>query len=269
MKADALVYTVNYKYGDEIKIKPLMDLHKGAKTCDIKGFKEYIKDRDDKTYFLTNGDLWDMIFFNDKRFRPSGHDLTDTDDAIDSEIEEMVNDLDEIKDRIIAVGTGNHEDCVTKSCHTNPSKRLADKIGVPYMGYSYWLRLALTEDGARGRTVDFFIHHGFGGGMRTEGGSITKYSRFADRFLCDVFLTGHDHKKQFVRYPMLGITGVKEAKLYGKSKVILLGGSWKKTYGMGTTVTWEETKGFPPSEIGGVTIGIKPNGKWVDINVSM
>jgi UDP-2,3-diacylglucosamine pyrophosphatase LpxH len=269
MKQDALIYTVNYKYGDEIKIKPLMDLHKGAKTCDKKAFKEYIKDRDEKTYFLTNGDLWDMIFFNDKRFRPSGHDLTDSDDAIDQEIDEMAHDLDEIKDRIIAIGTGNHEDTVTKLCHTNPSKRLADKLGVPYMGYSWWLRLSLTEDGSRGRTVDFFLTHGFGGGTRTEGGSITKYSRFADRFLCDVMIVGHDHRLQYVKYPVLGIRGDKVAQLYGKSKAIVLGGSWKKTYGTGTSVSWEETKGFPAVHLGGAVIHVKPNNKWVDINVSM
>jgi hypothetical protein len=34
-------------------------------------------------------------------------------------------------------------------------------------------------------------------------------------------------------------------------------------------VTWEETKGFPPMEIGGVTIEIKGTDHGVKLNVSM
>jgi glycerol kinase len=67
----------------------------------------------------------------------------------------------------------------------------------------------------------------------------------------------------------MGIIGSKNVSLYGKAKLICLGGSWKKTYGTGTSTTWEETKGFPPTEIGGITISIKPSHKWVNLNVSM
>jgi hypothetical protein len=272
MKDKILVYPIKYQSRKEIiKIRPLMDLHKGAKTCDIRAFKEWLKDHDENTYYFTNGDMWDMIFFDDKRFRLSGHDPADgeDDDPIDLEVKEMAALLDSIKDHLICIGTGNHEDAVTKRCHTNPSKRLADLLNVPYMGYSYWFRLLLSQGGQGGRTVDFFCTHGFGGGTRTEGGSVTKYSKFSDRFLCDVFVAGHDHRKQYVRYPLLGIHGQKDVVLFGKSKLVCLGGSWKKTYGTGSSVTWEETKGFAPSEIGGITIEIKPSDRWVKLNVTM
>jgi hypothetical protein len=273
LKEKILVYPIKYRSKSQIiKIRPLMDLHKGAKTCDMRAFKEWLKDHDEDTYYYTNGDLWDMIFFDDKRFRLSGHDPMDgeDDDPIDVEVREMAQILEPIKDHLIAVGTGNHEDTIAKRCKTNPSKRLADLLGVPYLGFSFWFRLLLTaETGGCGRTVDFFSTHGFGGGTRTEGGSVTKYSKFSDRFMCDVFVAGHDHRKQYVRYPLLGITGKKDVVLFGKSKLVCLGGSWKKTYGMGTAVTWEETKGFPPSELGGITIQIKPAQKWVNLSVVM
>lgn len=272
MKEKILVYPIIYKSRKEvIKIKPLMDLHKGAKTCDVKAFKAYLRDHDENTYFFTLGDLWDMIYFDDKRFRLSGHDIegTEDDDPIDAEIREMADMLSPIKDHLIAIGTGNHEDVIAKKCHTNPSKRLAEILGVPYLGYSYWFRLSMRMKTGLGRTVDFFCTHGFGGGTKTEGGSITKYSRFADRYICDVFVVGHDHKKQYVRYPVFGITGEKRVQLYGRSRLVCLGGSWKKTYSEGTAVTWEETKGFPPSEIGGITIEIKPAPTWVKLSVSM
>jgi hypothetical protein len=272
LKEKILVYPIKYGSNKQvIKVRPLMDLHKGAKTCDMRAFREWLKEHDENTYYYTNGDLWDMIFFDDKRFRLSGHEAMDgeDDDPIDIEVREMAELLNPIKGNIICVGTGNHEDVIAKRCKTNPSKRLAELIGVPYMGYSFWFRLALSWNGGSGRTVDFFSTHGFGGGTRTEGGSVTKYSKFSDRFLCDVFVAGHDHRKQYVRYPLLGITGKKNVSLFSKSKIVCLGGSWKKTYGNGTAVTWEETKGFPPGEIGGITIEIKPSSTWVKMNVSM
>jgi hypothetical protein len=272
LKDKILVYPIKYQSNKQvIKIRPLMDLHKGAKTCDMRAFRAFLKEHDENTYYFTNGDLWDMIYFNDKRFRLSGHDPHDEEDdnPIDIEVREMADILSPIKSHLIAVGTGNHEDAVTKRCLTNPSKRLAEILGVPYMGWSFWFRIVLSWDGAHARTVDFFCTHGFGGGTRTEGGSVTKYSKFADRFLCDVFVVGHDHRKQYVRYPILGITGKKKVSLYGRSKLVCLGGSWKKTYSTGTAVTWEETKGFAPAELGGITVEIKPTTKWVRLNVSM
>lgn len=272
MKDQILVYPIKYQSNKQIiKIKPLMDLHKGAKTCDMRAFKAFLSEHDENTYYFTNGDLWDMIFFDDKRFRLSGFDPADgeDDDPIDLEVREMADILSPIKGHLIAIGTGNHEDAVTKRCKTNPSKRLAEILEVPYMGWSFWFRLSLSSNGGQGRTVDFFCSHGFGGGTRTEGGSVTKYSKFADRFLCDVFVVGHDHRKQYVRYPLLGITGKKNVTLFGRSKLVCLGGSWKKTYGTGTAVTWEETKGFPPSELGGITILIKPSEQWVKLSVDM
>ena len=43
----------------------------------------------------------------------------------------------------------------------------------------------------------------------------------------------------------------------------------KKAYSNSSAVTWEETKGFPPMEIGGVTIEIKGTDHGVKLNVSM
>lgn len=279
MKKDILVYPIYLKSRtDVVKIKPIMDVHYGAKTSDLKAFKEYIKDRDEHTYFFTNGDLWDSIYFKDKRFKPSGHDNTDEESPIDIEVNEMVKLLSPIKDRLICIGHGNHEETIVKNCHTNMSKRLADGLGVPFLGYSFWFRLLIRRgkepEGDTVRSVDtskvdFFCSHGFGGGTRTEGGSVTKYSKFADRFLCDVFVVGHDHRKQYVRYPLLGITGDKKVRLTSKTRIVCLGGSWKKSYSDSTAATWEESKGFPPSEIGGIAIEIKPKESGLKISVTM
>ncbi len=270
MNEKILIYPIKYNSRkDIIKIKPIMDIHKGSKTCDIKAFKKYISEFDELTYFFANGDLWDSIYFRDKRFKASGHENVDLDDPIDEEISEMVELLMPIKDRLICIGHGNHEETVLKMCHTNMSKRLAKELNIPFLGYSFWLRLKLYSNAGRTRQIDFFCSHGFGGGTRTEGGSITKYSKFADRFLCDVFIVGHDHRKQFVRYPILALAGDDPCKMFSKPKLVCLGGSWKKAYSSDTSATWEEGKGFTANEIGGIVINIKVQDPGVSLTVDM
>lgn len=270
MNENILVYPINYKSRkDVIKIKPIMDLHKGSKTCDVKAFKKFISDDEPDTYYYTNGDLWDAIYFRDKRFKASGHDHTDKDDPIDKEVQEMADLLSPIKDKLICIGHGNHEEHILKMCMTNMSKRLARELGVPFLGYSFWVRLKLNNNGARIRTVDLFSTHGFGGGTRTEGGSVTKYSKAADRYDCDIFVAGHDHRLQFVKFPLLSIAGDENVKMFSKAKLVCLGGSWKKAYSNDTSTTWEETKGFPAAIMGGMTIEIKIKDPGVDINARM
>ena len=168
MNQKILVYPIQYtSRKDIIKLKPIMDIHKGSRTCDMRAFKAFIADRDDKTYFFTNGDLWDAIYFNDKRFKPSGHDKADEDDAIDTEVAEMVEILSPIKDRLICVGHSNHEETILKSCHTNMSKRLADALGVSYQGYSFWFRLILSCDGGRRSLIAAALRFQ-AGGWRSE-----------------------------------------------------------------------------------------------------
>jgi hypothetical protein len=270
MLEHSITKRINYKYGETIKLKPIYDLHRGATTCDLKAFKNYIKEFDANTYFFTGGDLWDSIYWDDKRFKQSGSSHPDGDDPIDQEIEEMaVEILAPIKDRILAIGHGNHEETVVKRHFTNPSKRLAKKLNVPYGGYSYWLTLILSEDGGRGRIIDGYVSHGFGGGTRTEGGSITKYSRFADRIMADFIVFGHDHRKQYVEYPLFALIGEHPRKLTTKSKMVCIAGSWKKAFSNTTDSTWEESRGFAPAHIGGIEINIKPKGVGFKISVTM
>jgi predicted phosphodiesterase len=271
MKDRAVIHRIEHESrADIIKIKPIMDLHYGSSTCDVKAFREYLRDRDEFTWFVTNGDLMDSILFNDKRYQRS-MDASDKeiDEVIDADVLAVYKILEPIKDRILAVGHGNHEQTIVKKCGTNPSKRLAEMLGAPYMGYSYWMRLIICRKATHKRAVDFMISHGFGGGTRTEGGSLTKYSKAADRFDADVLIYGHDHKKNFTRYPVLYIDQSVKAKLIAKPKLVCLGGSWKKTYTNNTSASWEECMGFPPSEVGGITIEIKHQEQGVGLSVKL
>lgn len=257
---------IEYVYGDSFKIKPIADVHLGAAACDEPAFKKYLADSDDKTYFLGIGDLLDLVIWLDfKRYRPS-QSKTDPaeDDVIDQWIDKAAGILMPYRERILGLGEGNHEDAITKHHGTNPMKRLCSKLDVPFLGYDYLFKLKFTEGGNRTRTVIVRGHHGWGGGSRTQGGDLTKFSKDVGYYDADLFLYGHVHRKQHDEVARLGLAGM---RLIAKPKIMVLCGTFLKTLSDNHNPTYSEVKGYPPVSIGAPVIHIQPNREWVDIEV--
>jgi predicted phosphodiesterase len=253
-------HRVNYNYGDVIKIKPIGDVHFGNKYCDKKNFKEFLADSDDDTYFLGIGDLLDSIITKDiKRYEKHSDDSVS-----DAVIDEQVNGMSEIlmpyRDKIIGLGRGNHESTIRKYCGTDPMARLCEKLECTYLGYSGLIKLILSENGTRSRTVIIRWHHGWGGGSRTQGADLTKYSKDTMHWDADIFLYGHVHRKQSDSVPRIGLAGT---KIISKPKLIGICGTFLKTYSDTIESTYSEEKGYPPVEIGGIKVNIKPREHWV------
>lgn len=250
---------IPYKFGQTIRIRPFFDSHVGSKHCDEKAAKEFLNE-DQESYFIGGGDNLDSIIVSDtKRYRKSG-DGTIGDEIIDEQIDKLYSWLNPHKDRIIGLGTGNHEDEIVKRCSTNPTNRICNMLGVKNIGFSWLVKIILHENGSRVRTVVIRGHHGWGGGSRTQGADLTKYSRDTAYWEADVFLYGHVHRKQSDRIPRLGFCG---NKLISKPKLMGLCGAFKKSLSLDHNPTFEERRGFPPTEIGGIILNLKPRSKWV------
>lgn len=256
---------IDYKYGDIIKIKPIFDVHYGHNLCDLNAFKKYLEDSDDKTWFIGGGDFLDSIIVIDPRYRKS-IDAFGGEEIIDEQVNGMVEILKPYKERILGLGIGNHEDTILRKYSTNPVKRMCAQLDVPYLGYSFFYKVVLNEKGSRIRTVIIRGHHGYGGGSRTQGADLTKFSRDVGYYDADIFLYGHVHRLQFDEVPRLSISG---NKLISRPKTMIICGTFKKSLSMDNTVTWEETMGFPPTRIGGATINLRPTNSWVDVTVTL
>jgi len=248
------------KIGDIFKLKPLFDLHIGHKGFDQAALKRTLEGTDDNTLFIGGGDTFDSIICTDPRYF-KGTDGTESAEIIDEQVDKGEELLGPYRDKIIGLGLGNHEQAIVKKFGTNPVKRLCKRLGVNYLGYSGFVKLLFSQNGGRGRTVVVYYHHGYGGGSRTEGGALTKYSKQMKYFQSDVGLFGHDHKKVTHTIERMGIVG---NDLVSKPITVCLCGSYQKTYVKGDT-TYAELKGFPPTSLGGVVIEIKPARKWVHI----
>jgi len=254
-------YNIPYVYGETITLKPIFDVHLGSAYCDEKSFKEYLADSNKNTYFMSGGDLLDSIIVTDPRY--SKHvDGTERTAILDEQVDKAVEILRPYRKNIIGLGRGNHEDTVVKHSGTDVTWRICEQLDCEYLGYSGFVILKLREKDGRGRTVTIKWHHGWGGGSRTQGADITKYSKDTAYWDADLFLYGHVHKKQYDEIPRLGISG---KSLISKPIHFAICGTFLKTYSSTYDSTYSEVKGYPPVAIGGLTIHIKPNNKWVDI----
>jgi hypothetical protein len=136
-------------------------------------------------------------------------------------------------------------------------------LDTPSLGFSWIVVLRFREETGRGRTLIVRGHHGWGGGSRTQGADLTKYSKdMAFWPDANIYLYGHVHRRQSDQIETFGVCGT---KLVPKPKHIYLCGTFLKTYSLTDEATYSEEKGYPPVSIGGVNISIKPDQQWLTV----
>ncbi len=262
-----LTKEIPYRYTTKpITIIPMFDIHYGSRMCDVAALKHDLDTMDwENTYMFGGGDWLDSIITHDmKRYRKSSDD-TKGDDIIDEQISRIYDIIAPHREKLIGIGVGNHEDTITIRCATNPMKRLAGMLNVPFLGYSSLIRLKFQRKKASTRTVVIRCHHGWGGGSRTQGADLTKYTRDVGYWDADVFCYGHVHRRQSDKYPRLGLVG---ERLISKPKIIMICGTYLKTFTMDENPSYSEKEGYPPTEIGCLRLEILPQiSNWVKMSV--
>jgi hypothetical protein len=257
-------FRLPYKLGQTITLKPLFDSHIGNKYCDTKELKKYLDDRDENTYLIGGGDIIDSIITRDiKRYTKHADDCQG-DDIIDEQIERAYDLLKPYNGHILGLGTGNHEVTIAKHHGSHPVRRLCKMLDCTSLGFSWILVLRFREKAGRGRSLIIRGHHGFGGGSRTQGADLTKYSRDTMYWKdANIFLYGHVHRRQADKIECMGLAGT---RLYPMPKHIFICGTFLKTFSLDDEATYSEEKGYPPTAIGGVNIFVKPDQNWLTIS---
>lgn len=257
---------VPYKYGETFILKPVFDVHLGNAYTDVTAFKRYLSDTDDHTFIIGGGDWLDCVITSDSKRYMKHVDSSASDAIIDDQINAMYEIMEPYKDRIIGIGTGNHEANINKRCSTHPARRLAKMLDTVSLGFSWMVRFRFRQENGGGRTLTIKGHHGWGGGSRTQGADLTKYSKDIAYWDSDLFLYGHTHKLQSDKIDRLSWVG---KKLVSKPKYIYICGTWLKTLSNTDEATYSEQAGYPPLSIGNPNIKITPNRTWMDIEADV
>ena len=176
-----------------IEIRPLADLHIGDMSCDFKAILDeldYIK-RTPNCYCVLDGDLMDTAIASS-----IGDTYASTHNPME-QLQECVKLFEPIKNKIIAVVGGNHENRIYKQDGIDITYLMCQQLGIADR-YSpttalVFIRFGNDERHNRKMCYTLYMTHGAGGGRR-EGGKINRLADLASIVDADIYLMAHVHQ---------------------------------------------------------------------------
>lgn len=251
----------------------LGDLHIGNNACHehlIERMVRHIKaDEDGKCILM--GDIMDAIAVKDKRYRANAMPtwLSDKgrDDIIGLQVEAASDYLMPIKDKVIAVLRGNHEESVLDMASVDPMRMVAynlwgEKAKHLYNGaYCAFLRLHWAQGTSHYWNANIVVSHGHGGGALI-GAKANRLERTAGYFpSADIVAQGHVHSRlhdpNHVTLDVVQEMHGGDLKLDEHVAHLFLTGSTLRGYFSETTGSlYTERAGLPPCALGGMAATI-------------
>ena len=198
-------------YAESIEIHPMADLHIGDSCSDYKLIMErieYIKNTPN-AYCILDGDLMDTAIASS---------IGDTYGANLQPMEQLkqcVKLFEPIKDKILAVLPGNHENRIYKSDGLDITELMCTQLGIADR-YSPTTALLFVRFGKaikhHGRKdsnqlYTSYVTHGSGGGGRREGGKVNRLADLASIVDCDCYVHSHTHLPLVFRESFFRVSG--------------------------------------------------------------
>lgn len=250
---------IAYTRPDTFRLFPIGDIHAGSIHCAEKEIKDKIAEikGDSKAYILGMGDYADSITQNDKRFDTDGlATWVEKRNIMESQRRWLRALFEPVKGKIIALGTGNHEEAVHNISQDDLVGNLCYDLKVPYGGYVYYADLVfIRKNSGETHLFQILCWHG-AGSARTDGARTNTMLRLVNDFVADIYITAHLH----------GIKGERPQRIVCEKGIVkvhklvsVMSGSWLRAYTQGDVISYAEMKGLKPTAIGCPVIEITPN----------
>ena len=202
---------------DTLKVEVFADLHIGDRHCDMKLIRERIKALEDDSYAycILNGDILNNAT------KTSVSDCYSESLSPMEQIQQAMELFESVKDRILAITTGNHERRTYNKEGIDLMEVFARQIGL-YDRFSPASALLFIHFGRSSRraadgrkmTYTIFVNHGSGGG-RKEGAKAIRLADMACVVDSDVYIHSHTH------LPMIFKQGMYRACLNNDSAALV------------------------------------------------
>lgn len=195
---------IQHKFANDIKIYPIADVHFGSIQHQQKEWERFLNHitQEDDAYLVLNGDL-----LNNNTRNAVGSPWEDTIRPREAK-KLMIEYLEPIKDRILAITTGNHERRSAKDADCDLTYDIACKLDLEdlYRENICFMKIGVGErDKGYGRkegvsnSYTFAITHGTGGGIM-GGATLNRNERFGTYVEgLDCVIVGHTHRGQVSR----------------------------------------------------------------------
>ena len=217
-----------------VEIHTLADLHIGDKFADMEGIKakiNYIKDNAN-AYCILNGDLMNNAT------KTSVSDCYAEEYTPMEQVEMCIELLDPIKDKIIAITTGNHEKRTYNKEGVDITRFIAKQFDIVdrYSPTSCFIFLRVGELQMHRRKVCYMLYclHGSGGG-RKEGAKAIRLADMASVIDADIYIHSHTHlpmvmKQGFYRVSLSNSSVAKVDKLFVNTSAMLDYGGYGEAF---------------------------------------
>lgn len=219
-----------------IEIHTFADLHIGDTFCDMKLIKERIAEVKDKdnAYAILNGDIVNNAT------KTSVSDSYAEELSPMEQISRFVELFEPIKDKILCVTSGNHENRTYNKEGIDITRLCARELGVEdrysKSGAVVFLRFGETSSRNHNRKLRYVIYctHGRGGG-RKEGAKAVRLADMASIVDADIYIHSHTHlgmilKEAYYRTDSCNSTVTKVDKLFVNTSAALDYGGYGEEY---------------------------------------
>lgn len=257
-----LKYDIHFKkYGDPIEIIPFGDVHRDSPLCHAEKWGEFCEwaSRRKNAYFLGMGDYMDGCSTSERGAFDFNalHDAThqNLDKSAKDKIKAFSKEIRFMKGRCIGILNGNHYWQFRNG--TTTDHMLADLLDTNFLGVSAFFKISFRRDQHHCNTLDVWAHHGAGGGA-TPGASINRLDKMRLGATADIYLMGHNHKKQVVKESCLRLSDARRS-LSLENRTIILGrtGSFLKGYEPGAS-SYIADGAHGPCDLGVIKIIVTP-----------
>ena len=251
---------------------PISDIHMGHTDHDADFAKktiDWIAKKGASVILL--GDLIDGICPKDLRFENKS--IADEfrvhlDNLHHKQTEAVVKLINPIKENVIAIMAGNHEETVKKYYSYDSTQVIAEEIKKPIIPDPSYVVLRFDCNGSK-RLVSIFCTHGQALGGRKRGCKVNAMEDWSSDWIADIYLAGHTHDLWETRTAPVGLS--KNGSYEKKRKRFINTGSFMDTYLESEYSTWASRKLFKPIDPGVARIDFyvkKKNGKrYIDVHV--
>ena len=209
------------------------------------------------------GDYADCIIKDDKRFQSGGlAKWVEKDNIIQSQLDYVTDLFMPVKDKIICMLTGNHEETIHDKYQNNFTVNLCRNLGVTYAGYTCFIDIRfIRSKNDNGTSSHCMVHAWHGAGAaQTEGARLMRLMRLVNDIEARIYLMGHLHA---ITYHTPDRLVCKDGKVKSERLAAVITGSWLKTYTQTKTdepvpPSYGEKAGYKPSRLGCPIIHIQP-----------
>lgn len=229
---------------EQMELVPLGDLHVGdrwSNTQAIQSAVDYILEEKHR-YVVLNGDLINNAI------KTSVSDIYTEVISPIQQIEKVVELLTPIKDRILAMGSGNHEERTYKLTGIDPSRYISTRLGIEerYSENSFVLFIKVGKSHSskpsniKQQVYSVFVQHGYGGGKKPGSklnNMVASNGIIAD---CDLYIVGHGHTP-IIHPDSTFVTDVQNMTLSRKDRFYLMHNAYLDFGGYGLR------QGFSPA----------------------